>query len=78
MTKPTLKKVIHLDNLPSRFPGWALATVYLLLDKWFDVPGWGWGVLATLVTLVFVGWFGELRSQVQVKLPGYGEVNDLK
>lgn len=40
-------KVIHEQNMPSRYPIWSALTCWLMLDK-FNAPAWGYIVLGAL------------------------------
>lgn len=47
------RKVVHYNQLPSRYPFWVSATTWLLLDR-LQPPGWVWGVVLTLLALIWV------------------------
>lgn len=55
------QKVVALKSLPMRLPILSTAVCYLLLDR-FHVPGWAWGVAATIVVIV---WIIAIISMVQ-------------
>jgi hypothetical protein len=46
-------KVIKQANLAPRLPLTFTAVAYLLLDK-FDAAGWIWGVLGTLIVVIWI------------------------
>jgi len=48
------KKVISIKNLPTRLPIQLTVLVYLLLDK-FQPNDVTWGIVGTVVVLVWIG-----------------------
>lgn len=46
-------KVIAYKNLPAKMPIVSSAVAYLFLDK-FNAPGWVWGVVITLFSLLWI------------------------
>ncbi len=48
------KRVIKRDNLPSKIPVFQMMTAYLMLDK-FNATDWVWGVVGTIMAVVFIG-----------------------
>lgn len=62
------------DHLPTRPPLIASILFYMALDV-YDAPGWAWGVVGTLVFVLWVGWLILLLQQETKPLPGYGETD---
>lgn len=56
-----MKKVIHRDNLPTRYPFLFTLVVWLLLDR-FNPEGWIHGAVWTFVVLL---WIGSIISVVK-------------
>lgn len=61
------RKVISFKNLPSRFPVLSTIVFYLLLDK-LNSPGWLWGVVGTVMGLVWIGAIIAIWTQKQVDI----------
>ncbi len=64
--------VLPLSVLPTRLPIGLTAIVYLLCDR-FDAPGWVWGVIGTVMALLWIGAIGLRLSEETKPLNGYGE-----
>lgn len=48
------RKVIKLDNLPTKLPGMTTVVCFLAIDVW-EIPGWGKGIIWTLLALIWIG-----------------------
>lgn len=48
------RKVIKLENLPTKLPGNTTLACLLAIDVW-NVPSWGKGVIWTLLALIWIG-----------------------
>ncbi len=62
-----MKKVIKVDNLPTKFPVFPTMTMYLFLDK-VNAAGWVWGAVGFFFVMV---WFFALKrwaSEEQVDI----------
>ena len=55
-------KVINPKNLPLRPPLIGTLVWWLVFDK-LDVPGWGWGVMGTLLAVVWAVWVFEFFTR---------------
>jgi len=66
------RTVIPWNALLAQLPVQTTAVVYLLLEN-FDAPGWGRGVVATLLALLWAGSIIRMWNQKAKPLPGYGE-----
>jgi len=66
------RTVIPWDALPAQLPVQTTAVVYLLLEH-FDAPGLVWGVVGTLLALLWAGAMVRMWNQKAKPLPGYGE-----
>jgi len=64
--------VIPWNALPAQLPVQTTAVVYLLLEH-FDAPSWVWGVVGTLLALLWAGAMVRMWNQKAKPLPGYGE-----
>lgn len=64
--------VLPVSVLPTRLPIGLTAIVYLILDR-FDAPGWVWGVVGTVMALLWIGAIGLRLSEETKPLAGYGE-----
>jgi hypothetical protein len=65
------RTVIPWDHLPAQLPSQTTALVYLLLEH-FDAPGWVWGVVGTLLVMVWVAAGYRMWTDKPKPLPGYG------
>jgi hypothetical protein len=66
------RHVLPHSVLPTRLPLQTTALVYLLLDR-FDPPGWTWGVVWTVMVLLWIGVVINKRTEVTKPLAGYGD-----
>ena len=48
------RKVIDLNNLPTKFPATTTLACLLAIDVW-GIPSWGEGVIWTLLALIWLG-----------------------
>ena len=48
------RKVIKIENLPTKFPATSTAVCLLAIDVW-NIPSWGKGVIWTLLALIWLG-----------------------
>ena len=60
-------KVIHAKNLPVRFPVAGTIACYLLLEH-FTAPGWVYGVVFTVLGIIWVGGVFQLARQSAVDI----------
>jgi hypothetical protein len=63
--------VIHTSAFPIRMPVATTAITYLLLDRW-AAPGWVWGVVGTLVLMLWLGALLIRWNEEPKRLNGYG------
>jgi hypothetical protein len=49
----TKRKVISKKNLPTNLPLVSSLVFWLVLDK-LNAPGWAWGVVATLMIILWI------------------------
>jgi hypothetical protein len=64
--------VIKPSSLPPKLPLQLVAVIWLLLDR-FDAPGWAFGVMWTLVVILFIVVFARLHRAQFKDVPGFGE-----
>ena len=55
-------KVISYKNLPAKLPLLSSAVSYLFLDK-FNAPGWVWGVVITLFSILWISCVIKLSNE---------------
>lgn len=48
------RKVIKIENSPTKFPGFTTLACFLAMDVW-NIPGWGRGIIYTLLVLWWIG-----------------------
>lgn len=60
-------KVISYRNLPTKTPFWTMAVTYLYLDT-YNMPGWVWGMAATLFAIIWIVAIVAITNQVQVDI----------
>lgn len=60
-------KVISYKNMPVRLPVGGSCVLYLLLDR-FQAPGWVWGVLGTLLAILWIVAVHKMFTQKQTEL----------
>ena len=65
------RTVIPWNHLPAQLPTQTTALVYLLLEH-FDAPGWVWGVVCTMLALIWVLAGLRMWTDKPKPLPGYG------
>jgi len=65
------RTVIPWGQLPAQLPTQTTALVYLLLEH-FDAPGWVWGVVGTMLALIWVLAGLRMWTEKPKPLPGYG------
>lgn len=65
------RKVICVDNLPTRMPLFQTAVLYLLYDR-FGATGWVVGVCGTLAVLMWLAYLAStlIESQVDILKDG--------
>lgn len=61
------RKVVHVNDLPTRLPLTTTAVVGLLLDR-FDAAGWVWGMVGTIVVLIWIFTLTRLWTERQIQL----------
>jgi hypothetical protein len=61
------KKVLSFSALPSRLPIWQTATCWLMSDR-LHAAGWVWGVLGSLMALLWMGSIAGMIREEQVDL----------
>lgn len=66
------KVVIKSSSLQTRSPVGIAIVFWLLLDR-LDAPGWAFGVLWTLVTLLALAWVISFWTERLADVPGFGE-----
>ena len=64
--------VIKASSLPPKLPLQLAAVIWLLLDR-FDASGWAFGVMWTLVAILFIVVLARLRRAQFKDVPGFGE-----
>lgn len=65
------KKVLSWKQLPAKPPFLFGMVCWLLLDR-FSAAGWVWGVVGTLVGIMFIGWVYSLFTEDQIELDHLG------
>ena len=65
------RTVIPWSQLPAQLPIQTTALVYLLLEH-FNAPGWVWGVVCTMLALIWVLAGLRMWTDKPKPLPGYG------
>lgn len=60
-------RVISYKNMPVRLPVGGTCVLYLMLDR-FQAPGWVWGVLGTLLAILWGIVVHRLFAQKQIEL----------
>lgn len=65
------RTVLPWNALPTNLPVQTTALAGLLLDR-FSAPGWVWGVVGTLMALVWIVAVVRLCTDRVKPLPGYG------
>jgi hypothetical protein len=65
------RTVIPWGQLPAQLPIQTTALVYLLLEH-FDASGWVWGVVCTMLALIWVLAGLRMWTDKPKPLPGYG------
>lgn len=63
------KLVISHSSLPVRSPLLIFAVLYLMLDRYSNLPGWAWGVFWTLVVILYAGFLVARYLEVYVTVP---------
>lgn len=58
------RKVIHAKNLSMRSPLVATVAFWLALDYW-HAPGWGWGVVGTIMGVLWIAWIVDCLNVEQ-------------
>lgn len=66
------RTVISSNCLPYRMPTVTTLVAILAMD-FYDVSGWVYGVVGTLLAILWAGWLYNLFAQEEKTLPGYGE-----
>lgn len=61
------KKVIDRKNLPVKFPIFQSAVIYIMLD-YYGAPGWLWGVLITIYSLLWILAFISFVREIDVNI----------
>lgn len=64
-------KVISHKHLPSRLPIMTTIVIWLLLDR-LHPPGWYWGVVITLVAILWIGGIVSITHETETKLSELG------
>lgn len=61
------KKVISYKNLPAKLPFFQTAVCWLALD-YYQAPGWLWGVMATLFSILWIVGIYTVGTQEEVNI----------
>lgn len=64
--------VLPADHCMTRPPLMSSVVLYMALDL-YHAPGWLWGVMGTLMAILWIGWALVMWQQETKPLPGYGE-----
>lgn len=63
--------VLPLDHLPVRMPLIPSIVFYIALDM-YKAPGWLWGVVGSIMVLVWIVWAAMAWRQEVRPIAGYG------
>lgn len=61
------RKVISHKNLPARMPLSGTLVCFLALDR-IGAPGWVWGIVGTLLVVVWWVYVMDVKDQVDVEI----------
>lgn len=64
--------VLPLSHIPAKPPLLASIVYYMALD-FYQAPGWAWGVVGTLMAVIWIVWLIVALQQEERALPGYGD-----
>lgn len=67
--------VLPGDHYITRAPVMGSVVMYMWLDL-YHAPGWLWGVMGTLMSVIWIGWVVVLLKEETKPLPGYGEQHE--
>jgi len=62
-----LRRVVHGKNLPIRCPLVSTLVLWMVLDK-VSAAGWVWGVVGTLVVVMWVEWLIDIFAIEHVEI----------
>lgn len=65
------RTVLPWGIMPAQLPLQTTALAYLLLDRW-QAAGWVWGVVGTMLALIWVWALIRMYTDKPKALPGYG------
>ena len=61
------RKVVSPKNLPMRAPLTSTLVFWLVLDK-LGAPGWVWGVLGTLLAVLWIAYFVDIFKREDIDI----------
>jgi len=61
------RKVIKRNNLPIRPPLTITLVMYLLLEH-FNAPGWAWGIVGTILGILWIGGILDIFNEEDIDL----------
>lgn len=65
--------VLPVDHQPIRAPGLTSIVAYMAMDLYPSMPGWVWGVVWSILAVLWFGWAIIFWAQTAKPLPGYGD-----